>query len=158
MQRSRTIQWNPYDSRLLGECLEDALADPPYGVGYELDPLRLVELVRRADQPKVALVDQIRERYTLVLIFLRDRNDEAEIRPDELVECFLVVGANALRESDFLLARDKRIDADVPKILIERAFLVLRFPVYRDRHTRCCSLLRPRYLCLTSAARDSRVH
>jgi len=62
--------------------------------------------VGRANEAEVALVDQIRERDSLILIFLRDRDDESEIRSDEGVESFLVVLPDALRELDFSLASD----------------------------------------------------
>src|SRR5437868_685745 len=61
VKRARTIQWNANDSRLFRERLEDALTDPPDCVRDELDALRLVELVRCADESEVAFVDQIGE-------------------------------------------------------------------------------------------------
>jgi hypothetical protein len=112
------------DAALLGERLQDRLADPPDGVGDELDPLGLVELVGRADQAEVALVDQVRERDALVLVLLGDRDDEAQVGAHERVERLLVVGADALGEAHLLLARDQRIDADVAQVLVERPFLV----------------------------------
>ena len=66
--------------------------------GDELDPLRLVEFVRRADQAEVALVDQIGQGDALVLIFLGDRHDETEVRAHELVERFLIVQSDRFRE------------------------------------------------------------
>ena len=61
MERARAVQRNADNSRLLGERLKDALADPPHRVRDELDSLRLVELVGCADQSEVALVDQVGE-------------------------------------------------------------------------------------------------
>jgi hypothetical protein len=47
--------------------------------------------VRGANEAEVALVDQVGKRHALVLVLLRDRDDEAEIGAHERVERFLVV-------------------------------------------------------------------
>src|SRR5512143_585769 len=75
--------------------------------------------LRGADQPEVALVDEIRERHALVLIFLRHRNDEPQVRADELVERFLLTLANVARKARLFIARYQRIRADVAEVLIE---------------------------------------
>src|SRR5688572_5534124 len=146
MERAGAIERHADDATLLGERLEDCLPDPPDGVGDELDPLRLVELVCGADQAEVALVDQVRERDALVLILLRDRHDEAEVRPNQLVQRLLIVRADALRQRDLLVARDQRVRADVAEILVERPFLVRRLPVRAGRasHTGTCFFIVPR--------------
>src|SRR5712692_585129 len=46
-------------SRLVSEGTGDGLPDPPVGVGGELEPLVIVELLDRTDQAYVALLDQI---------------------------------------------------------------------------------------------------
>src|ERR1017187_33195 len=46
----------------------DRLTDPPGGVGGELEPLAVVELLRRPDQPERALLDQVQERQPLVAV------------------------------------------------------------------------------------------
>ena len=119
MQRAGAVERHAHDARLLGQRLQDGLANPPDGVGDELDPLRLVEFVRGANQTEVALVDQIGERDALILIFLGDGHDEAEVRPNELVETLLVALPDLLGKADFLIARDQRIRADVAEVLIE---------------------------------------
>src|SRR5690349_3562455 len=43
VERAGTVERNAYDPRLLRECLQDRLANPPHGVRDELDALRLVE-------------------------------------------------------------------------------------------------------------------
>src|SRR5690242_4966194 len=111
MQRAGAIQRNTYDARLLRERLQNCLTNPPNRVRDELDPLRLVEFVRGANETEVALVDEIRERDALVLILLRDGHDEAEIRAHQLVERFLIALANALRQPHLLVARDQRVRA-----------------------------------------------
>ena len=104
---------------LLGQRLQDRLADPPDGVGDELDVPALVELVGRPDQAEVALVDQVGERDALVLVLLGDRNDEAEIAADQRVEGFFIALANALREANLVGLGDERIARDVPQVDVE---------------------------------------
>ena len=113
VQRAGAVQRHPHDAALLGQRLEDRLPDPPHGVRDELDALGLVELVGRADQAEVALVDQVGERHALVLILLGDRHDEAEVAADQLVECFLFPDANPLRQVDLFLLRYQRVLADL---------------------------------------------
>ena len=92
---------------------------------YEMnDAFRLVELVSRADEAEVALVDQIRKRHALVLIFLRHGHDEAQVRPDQLVERLLIGLADTLGEADLFVAADQWVGTDVAQILVERPFLV----------------------------------
>ena len=50
-----------HDTALLGKGLEDALADPPHGVGDELEATGLVELLGGLDQAQVALIDEVGE-------------------------------------------------------------------------------------------------
>src|SRR5690606_10325594 len=51
------VEGDADDAALLREGLEDGLADPPHGVGDELDALGLVELPGGADETEVPLVD-----------------------------------------------------------------------------------------------------
>jgi hypothetical protein len=48
---------------LVGHRPGDRLADPPGGVGRELVALGVVELLDRADQAEVALLDQVEEQH-----------------------------------------------------------------------------------------------
>src|SRR5205823_1379810 len=122
-------------ARLLGQRLENRLANPPHRVRDELDAFRLVELVGGANEAEVAFVDQIGERDALILILLGDRDDEAQIRTHQRIEGLLVVLADALRELHFHLASDEGKDADVPEVLIQRSFVDGRFPIRRNLHS-----------------------
>src|SRR5439155_7056933 len=135
MKSAGAVQGDTDDSRLLGQRLKDGLANPPNRVRNELDPLRLVELVRSANEAEVALVDQIGERDALILIFFRDRDDESEIGSYQGIEGFLVILSDKLRELDFFLTTDEGKDADVPEVLIERSFVDGRFPIRRYLHS-----------------------
>ena len=126
MQRSRPIQRHPHDTRLLSQRLKDCLANPPHRVRDELDSLGFVEFVRGADQTEIALVDQVGERHALILVLLRHRNHEAQIRTDQFVERILITDADSTRQFGFLFARDEGIDTDVAQVLVQRPFLVLR--------------------------------
>src|SRR5256714_6386138 len=105
------------------------------GIRDEFDALRLVEFVGRPNEAEVPLVDQIREGDTLILILFGDGHDESEIRPDQSIECLLVILPDTLRELHFLLATDEGKDADVPEVLIERSFVDGRFPIRRYLHS-----------------------
>ena len=123
MQRAGAIERHPDDPALLGEGLQDRLPDPPHRIGDELDSLGLVELVRRADEAKIPLVDQIRKRNPLILILLGNGNHESEIAAPQLVERLGLAGTDALGKRNLFLLVDQRILADLAEVLVERAFV-----------------------------------
>ena len=123
VQRAGAVERHADDAALLGQRLQDGLADPPDGVGDELDALGLVELVGGADEAEVALVDQVGERDALVLILLGDRDDEAEVAAHQLVERLAVARADPLGEADLFLLRNQRVLADLAEILVQRSFV-----------------------------------
>ena len=61
----------------------DRLADPPGRVGGELVALGVVELLDRADQAGVALLDQVEHGHLAAAVLAGDRDDEAEVGVDE---------------------------------------------------------------------------
>ena len=71
-------------ARLVGDRAGDRLADPPRRVRRELEALRVVELLDRADQAEVALLDQVEQAHAAPDVALGDRHDEAEVGLDQL--------------------------------------------------------------------------
>src|SRR5829696_2900098 len=61
---------DPDRTSLVGYGPGDGLADPPRGVGRELEALAVVELLDGPHQPDVALLDQIEQRDAPSSIFL----------------------------------------------------------------------------------------
>jgi hypothetical protein len=112
MQGTRSIQRHPHDAALLGQCLQNCLANPPHRVRDELDTLGLVEFVGRTNETEVALVDEIGKGDALILVLLGHRDHEAEIAADQLVQRFTVTDTDPLRQADLLFLRDQRILAD----------------------------------------------
>ena len=100
-------------ARLVGERAGDRLADPPGGVGRELEALAVVELLRGTDQAERALLDQVEEGQALVAVVLRDRDDEPQVRLDHLLLRVEVAALDALGEVDLLLRREQPHLADV---------------------------------------------
>ena len=49
-----------------------------------LKPLRVVELLDRADQAEVAFLDQVEEQHAAADVALGDAHDEAQVRLDQL--------------------------------------------------------------------------
>ena len=68
--RAYLVERQPYQPALLGYGLQDTLANPPHGVGYELEAARLVEALGSLYQPQVTLVDEVGQRQPLVLVLL----------------------------------------------------------------------------------------
>ena len=105
---------------LVGDRAGDGLADPPGGVGGELEALAVVELLGGADEPDRALLDQVEEREALVAVALRDRDDEAEVGLDHRLLGGVVAALDALRELDLLRGGEQRHLADVLEEELQR--------------------------------------
>ena len=103
---------------------EDCLADPPHGVGDELDALIGIELTRGREQPDVALTDEIGERQPTVLVLLGDGNHEPQVALHELLHRLLIARANLPGERDLLLLRQQRSLGDLVEVLVEDVALV----------------------------------
>src|SRR5690606_19512802 len=61
----------------------------------------------------------VRERHALVLVFLRDGHDEAEVRAHELLERLLVVLPDEAGEAGLLVPVDQRVLADLLQVLVQ---------------------------------------
>ena len=53
------IEGQPDDTALLGNSLQNALPNPPHGIGDKLKTTRLVKLLGSFDKSHVALVDKV---------------------------------------------------------------------------------------------------
>ena len=56
---SHLIERKAHNSTLLGYCLQNALSDPPYGVGDELEAAGFIEFLGSFDKTYVALIDKV---------------------------------------------------------------------------------------------------
>ena len=92
-------------------------ANPPHGVGGELEALVGLESPHRLHQADVALGDHFADRQAVAAIAHRDLGDEAQVRGDELVRgVAIVVFAPALGEHVFFLRLQHREPLDFGKI------------------------------------------
>src|SRR5438132_4948510 len=123
------VHGNTDRARLVGERARDRLANPPRRVGRELEPLAVVELLRRAHEPERALLDQVEERETLVAIVLRDRHHEPQVRLDHLLLRVQVAALDPLREIDLLLGGQEADLADVLEEQLQRVRRHVRLEV-----------------------------
>ena len=78
------VDWDPDGARLVSDGPRDGLADPPGGVGRELEALVRIELLDRSHQAEVPLLDEVGEGEAPVAVALGNRDDESQIRLDEL--------------------------------------------------------------------------
>ncbi len=72
-------------ARLIRDRARDGLADPPGGVGGELEALRVVELLDRLDEAEVALLNEVEEEHPAADIALGDGDDQTQVRLGELL-------------------------------------------------------------------------
>jgi hypothetical protein len=70
---------------LLGDRAGDGLADPPCRIGGETVAFGGVELLDRAHQADVALLDEIQQGQTAPDVFLGDRDDQPQVGLDQVL-------------------------------------------------------------------------
>ncbi len=70
---------------LVGDGPGDGLADPPRGVGGELEALRVVELLDRPHQTQVALLDEVEEQHAPADVALGDGHHQAQVGLGQLL-------------------------------------------------------------------------
>jgi len=68
------------------------MADPPDGVGDEVETLRDIVAFNRVHQANISFGDEIREGHALILILFGDIDDESEIGFNQHVLGELVAG------------------------------------------------------------------
>ena len=114
------VHRHPDRAPLVGERPGDGLADPPGGVGRELEALAVVELLGRAHQPDRALLNQIEEGQALVSVALGDRDDEAQVGLDHLLLGAVVAALDPLRQLHLLRGRQQVDAADLLEEELQR--------------------------------------
>ena len=101
---------------LVGDGARHGLADPPGGVGRELEALGVVELLDRADEAEVALLDEVEQREAGRCIDLRDRDHEAKVALDQAPLGRLVAEILETSELALLLGVEQRAVADLAHV------------------------------------------
>ena len=66
-------------ARLVGDGPADGLANPPGGIGAELEALAIVELFHGAQQAQVAFLDQVQERHAAAHVALGHADHQAQV-------------------------------------------------------------------------------
>ena len=106
VNRSYPVDRNAHDAGLVGESLQDRLANPPYRVGDETEIFLLVEFSRGAHQTDVTDIDKVVKRQSLIYIGKRDADDEAQICENQGFEGLRIAVADERSELGlFLLVR-----------------------------------------------------
>ena len=79
---------------MIGDGAGDRLANPPGGVGAELEAAAIFVLVHRPHQAGVAFLDDVQEREAAVAVFLGDGDDQAQVAAGQLPLGVLVLVVN----------------------------------------------------------------
>ena len=125
VQRTYLIKRQTHNTALLGQCLQNRLTNPPYGVGYKLESACFIKLLGGLNQAEITLVDKVWETESLILILFGYGNDKTEVGACKLLKSPLISFTDALCKLYLLLNRDKLLSANLLKILVERrAFAV----------------------------------
>jgi len=74
---------------LLRQCPRDALTNPPGGIGTELVATVIVELFHGLHETDVALLDEVKHRYSLAKVLFGHANHQARVGFYEPCACLL---------------------------------------------------------------------
>ena len=108
------------DPALVGERARDRLPDPPGRVGRELEAHLVVELLDGADEPEVALLDQVEERHAGLRVVPGDRHHEPEVALDQAALGGLVAHVLPPGELALLGRGQEPAVADLADVELER--------------------------------------
>src|SRR5690242_17007773 len=115
-------------SRLVRDRARDRLPDPPRRVRRELVAAAVLELLDLLHEADVPLLDEVEEVQPAVRVLLRDRDDEPEVRDDQLVlglvRLLLALAHHAERLLDVLVR-----DAELLLELAERLAVLRDAPL-----------------------------
>src|SRR5690606_16778768 len=115
------VQRDADRASLFREGLENGLANPPDGVGDELDALVRVELLDRLEQTFIPDAYELGEAETATLILLHVGDDEAQVGGDQSFGGLPVARPGAAGKLAFLFGiLDQRVLLYVVEVLIER--------------------------------------
>src|SRR5579871_97725 len=115
--------------RLIRDGARDRLPDPPGGVRRELVPPLVLELVDRAHEPDVSLLDEVEELEPAMDVALGDRDDQAEVRLDQLLlgrACAPLGCAHGLDRARERRRRHARPPLELAHLAAHRARLALQ--------------------------------
>ena len=76
------VHGHPDGAGLIRQRAGDPLADPPGGIGAELEPAPVVESLRRLHQAHIAFLDKVQKAHAPAVVVLGDVHDEAQIGQD----------------------------------------------------------------------------
>src|SRR4051812_42972444 len=103
VDRFPDVNRQPDGAALIGDRPGDSLANPPSCIGAELESTGVIELVGRLHQADIPFLNQIKEGKTTSDVFLRDRDDEPEIRLDEMSASGIAVDLVIDQRSPYIL-------------------------------------------------------
>ena len=129
---STTCTGMPDRAALVGERARHGLADPPGGVGRELLPAAMVELLRGAHESDRPLLDQVEEGQALVAIVLGDRDDQPQVGLDHVLLRAVVAPLDPLGELDLLAAVSSLMPADLTRKRASESIDVSRVDLERE--------------------------
>src|SRR4029079_13763381 len=135
------VDGNADGARVVGDGALHRLADPPGGVGRELEAPPPVEPLQRAVEAESPLLDQVQERDAEAPVALGDGDDETEVRLDHLPLGDEIALLDLLGERDLFRGGQKLVLADVREEELQ-AVAGTVMNVLRDRGGRRGLLLR----------------
>ena len=116
------IERQAYDTALLGNGLQNALTNPPYGIRDELKSACLVKLLSCLNQSYITLIDQVGKCQSLMLVLFCYRHHKAQIGCNKALLSLLALRtatADGLSQLNLFINSDKGLTTDFYQVLIK---------------------------------------
>jgi len=85
--------------------VHDGLTNPPHGVGDEARAVFRIELTGSVQQADIALVDEVRERQPISLIFIGHLHHKTQIALDQFAQGLGIAGLDTAAQGNFFGGR-----------------------------------------------------
>ncbi|MNZ62097.1 hypothetical protein D3C78_802110 [compost metagenome] len=103
-------------ARLVHDRPFDGLANPPGGVGGEAETALGIELLDRADQAEVALLDQVEQGQAAIDVTPRDLHHQTQVALDHALAPSRFAATGHAREMHFLFRAEQRRETDFVEV------------------------------------------
>ena len=122
VKATNLIQRQTYDTALLSNSLQNALANPPYSIRDKFETACFIKFLCGFDEADVTLVDQVGKRQSLMLILLGNGYYKSQVGSYQLVLsalAFRTALANLLSKLNFLVNANQWCTANFYQILVQ---------------------------------------
>lgn len=122
VERTDLIEWQTYDTALLCDGLQYALANPPYSIRDEFESARLIKLLCSFNEADITFVNEVGQCQTLMLVLFCYGYYKSQVGCDKFVFStltFRTTFLDLLCQFNFLIDGNKRGASNLNEVFIK---------------------------------------